>query len=104
MKILCAATTAALFVTSAVPANIAMAAPLAPGQPAGLTKAQDAEVDNTALYILGLGAIAAGIAILASNSHNAISGSTGGGTTTGGGTGGGGTTTTTSSKAATSST
>jgi hypothetical protein len=43
---------------------------MAPGKPAGLTKAQD-QGDNTILYIVGLGAIGAGIAILASgNSDN----------------------------------
>jgi hypothetical protein len=58
--------------------------PLAPGKPAGIAKAQAADEDNTLLYILGLGAIGAGIAILASNgSSKAVATSTaGGGTTT----------------------
>jgi hypothetical protein len=81
---------ASLLTTSAI-----AAAPLAPGKPAGLKKAQDAD-DNTVLYIIGIGAVAAGIAILASDSNDNNGGSTVTPPTT--------TTTTTSSKAATTST
>ncbi len=42
---------------------------LAPGKPAGLRTAQDRD-DNTVFYVVGLGAIAAGIAVLASDNHN----------------------------------
>jgi hypothetical protein len=41
-------------------------ATLAPGKPAGLRTAQ--EGDNTIFYIVGLGAVAAGIALVASDS------------------------------------
>jgi hypothetical protein len=42
--------------------------PLAPGKPAGLRTAQQ---DDTPFYIIGLGAIAVGVAVLASdNGHN----------------------------------
>jgi hypothetical protein len=44
--------------------------PLAAGKPAGLRTAQDRD-DNTIFYIVGLGAVAAGIALIASgNSDN----------------------------------
>lgn len=39
---------------------------LAPGKPAGLRTAQD-DGDNTVIYIVGLGALAAGIALIASD-------------------------------------
>jgi hypothetical protein len=57
--------------------------PLAPGKPAGVAKAQ-ADDDNTVLYVIGVGAIVAGVALLASDHHHGGAGSTGG--TTGGGT------------------
>jgi hypothetical protein len=44
-------------------------APLAPGKPAGVKKAQD-EDTMTALYIVGGGALVAGIAVLASDDNN----------------------------------
>jgi hypothetical protein len=44
-------------------------APLAPGKPAGVKKAQD-EDTMTALYIIGGGALVAGIAVLASDDNN----------------------------------
>jgi hypothetical protein len=47
---------------------------LAPGKPAGLRTAQ--EGDNTIFYVVGLGAIAAGIALVASDSSNSSSSTT----------------------------
>jgi hypothetical protein len=44
------------------------AAPLAPGKPAGVKKAQAA--DNTLLLVLGLGVVAGGIALVASGNGN----------------------------------
>jgi hypothetical protein len=41
---------------------------LAPGKPAGLRTAQD-DGDNTIFYIVGVGALAVGIALLASDNH-----------------------------------
>jgi hypothetical protein len=55
------------------------AAPLPAGKPAGLAKAQDE--DNTLLYVVGAGAIIAGIALLASDNGNSMG--SGSGTTTG---------------------
>jgi hypothetical protein len=58
----------------AAPALADGAGPLAPGKPAGAAKAQDR--DNTVLYVIGAGAIVAGIALLASdNGSNAGSSS-----------------------------
>jgi hypothetical protein len=85
---------AALAAASLLTTSAIAAAPLAPGKPAGLKKAQDAD-DNTILYIIGIGAVAAGIAILASDSNDNNGSTTTPPTTT---------TTTTSSKAATTST
>jgi hypothetical protein len=87
-KQFCAAMAAfALLTTQAMGAGL-----LAPGKPAGVAKAQDAD-DNTVLYVLGVGAIVAGVALLASDHHHGGMGSSGG--TTGGGSGGTTTTTTT---------
>jgi hypothetical protein len=74
------------------------------GKPAGVHTAQ--MDDNTVWYIVGLGAIAAGIALVASGSNNGngVSGSTGstggigGSGSSGGGAGGGQIATTTSSR------
>ena len=61
MRNFCAvALAAALFATNAFAAD----APLAPGKPAGLKQAQEA--DLTFIYIVGAGIAAAGIAIVAS--------------------------------------
>jgi hypothetical protein len=62
----------ALLTAAALLSGTAMAAgtdsALAPGKPAGLRTAQ--EGDNTIFYIVGLGAVAAGIALIASdNGH-----------------------------------
>jgi hypothetical protein len=59
-------TAAALLSGSAMAAGTD--ASLAPGKPAGLRTAQ--ERDNTFIYIVGLGAVAAGIALVASDSDN----------------------------------
>lgn len=56
-----------LIVSSAFAATNA-AAPLAPGKPAGVKKAQAA--DNTMLMVLGLGVVAGGIALVASGNGN----------------------------------
>jgi hypothetical protein len=57
-----------LFASNAFAADAV--APLAPAKPAGLKQAQF-EGDNAILYIVGLGVLAAGIAIAASSgSHN----------------------------------
>lgn len=62
MRTLFAAVAAlSLFATS-----VTFAAPLAPGKPAGLAKAQDN--DNTTLLIIGVGVVAAGVVLLASGS------------------------------------
>ena len=54
-------------------------APLAPGKPAGVKKAQ--EMDNTLLLVVGLGVVAAGVALVASgNGHSTVTATT---TTTG---------------------
>ena len=56
----------------AVGSTVALAqtqpAPLAPGQPAGLEQAQRAS--NTLPILLGVGAVAAGIALVASNNKD----------------------------------
>ena len=93
MKNLCAAVTAASLAVASL-TSAGLAAPLAPGKPAGLTQAQ--ERDNTVIYIVGLGIVAAGIALVASgNSNGNLAPGTLTGTTT---------TTTTTTKAATTST
>ena len=87
MREWCGAAAAMAFLTTQ--ALAAESGPLAPGNPAGVAKAQEADA-NTLLYVIGVGAIVAGVALLASDHHHGGAGSTGG--TTGGG---GGTTTTT---------
>ncbi|HWY60562.1 MAG TPA: hypothetical protein VNW15_01545 [Rhizomicrobium sp.] len=63
----------AVIAAASLLATTAMAAPpLAPGKPAGLRQAQDADDDNTVLYIIGIGAVAAGIALLASDNGNGM--------------------------------
>jgi hypothetical protein len=58
---------AALLSGSAFAADTGSSA-LAPGKPAGMRAAQDR--DNTIVYIVGLGAIAAGVALIASGSSD----------------------------------
>ena len=53
------------FVTGVMADPAAGHAALAPGKPAGVRKAQDTN-DNTMIYIIGAGIVAAGIAIAAS--------------------------------------
>jgi hypothetical protein len=55
--------------------------PLAPGKPAGLHQAQD-QNDNTVLYVIGIGLVAAGIAVAASGGSNGNLASGTSGTTT----------------------
>jgi hypothetical protein len=64
-----------LFATNAFAAGTAVT-PLAPAKPAGLKQAQY-ESDNTLLYVIGLGVLAAGIAIAVS-SGSSNSGTAGG--------------------------
>ena len=51
------------------PAVAADRAPLAPGKPAGVKKAQDADT-MTMLYLVGGGAVIAGIVVLASDNNS----------------------------------
>ena len=60
-------TAAALLSDSAMAAGTD-ASPPRGGKPAGLRPAQEA--DNTIFYIVGLGAVAAGVALIASDSGN----------------------------------
>jgi hypothetical protein len=62
-----------LIATSAFAATDA-AAPLAPGKPAGVKQAQ--ERDNTLLLVLGVGVVAAGIALVASGNGKSVVGAT----------------------------
>lgn len=64
----------------AAPAMAGSVTPLPPGTPAGVAKAQDQDDGNTLLYVIGGGAIIAGIALLASDNGN---GNSSVGTTTG---------------------
>jgi hypothetical protein len=66
MRILIAALLTACLTAGNVLAADA-AGPLAPGKPAGVKKAQ--VEDNTILYIIGAGAVIAGIVLVASNSN-----------------------------------
>ena len=69
MRNVVAATLAAtLFVTSALAATDL--GPLPAGKPAGVKQAQDAMVDSTLWWIVGLGVIAAGIGVIASGNSN----------------------------------
>jgi len=61
-------TAAALLSDSAMAAGTDASLPAPPGKPAGLRPAQEA--DNTIFYIVGLGAVAAGVALIASDSGN----------------------------------
>jgi hypothetical protein len=73
MRLFIAATVAAtLFATNLLAAEAV--APLPAGKPAGVQKAQDA--DNTVWWIVGLGAVAAGIAIVASGNSSTSATST----------------------------
>ena len=64
MRIIGAAILASSLIVSSAFAATNAAAPLAPGKPAGVKKAQAA--DNTMLMVLGLGVVAGGIALVAS--------------------------------------
>jgi hypothetical protein len=64
MRIIGAAILASSLIVSNSLAATNAAAPLAPGKPAGVKKAQAA--DNTMLMVLGLGVVAGGIALVAS--------------------------------------
>jgi beta-lactamase regulating signal transducer with metallopeptidase domain len=68
MRSFVAATLAAVLTVSSALAA-ADSTPLAAGKPAGIKQAQDAN-DNTIWYIVGLGVVAAGIAIVASGNSN----------------------------------
>jgi hypothetical protein len=68
--------TIAVFLASSLIASSALAAtdavaPLAPGKPAGVKQAQT--MDNTLLLVMGLGVVAAGVALVASgNGHSTV--------------------------------
>jgi hypothetical protein len=68
MRIIGAAILASSLIVSSAFAATNAAAPLAPGKPAGVKKAQAA--DNTMLMVLGLGIVAGGIALVASGNGN----------------------------------
>ncbi|MES2256291.1 MAG: hypothetical protein V4559_14780 [Pseudomonadota bacterium] len=68
MRIICAAILASSLIVSSAFAATNVAAPLAPGKPAGVKQAQAA--DNTLLMVLGLGVVAGGIALVASGGGN----------------------------------
>ena len=68
MRIIGAAILASSLIVSSAFAATNAAAPLAPGKPAGVKKAQSA--DNTMLMVLGLGVVAGGIALVASGGGN----------------------------------
>ena len=63
-----------LIVSSAFAATDA-GAPLTPGKPAGVKQAQSS--DNTLLLVVGLGVVAAGVALVASgNGHSTVNATT----------------------------
>jgi hypothetical protein len=68
MKIVCACV--AVFSLLADQALAADASALAPAKPAGIKKAQDADI-MTAVYVIGGGALIVGIALLASDNGSA---------------------------------
>ena len=68
MRIIGAAILASSLIVSSAFAATNAVAPLAPGKPAGVKKAQAA--DNTMLMVLGLGVVAGGIALVASGGGN----------------------------------
>jgi hypothetical protein len=68
MRTIGAAILATSLLVSSAFAGTNAAAPLAPGKPAGVQKAQAA--DNTMLMVLGLGVVAGGIALVASGGGN----------------------------------
>lgn len=68
MRIIGAAILASSLIVSSAFAATNAAAPLTPGKPAGVKKAQAA--DNTMLMVLGLGVVAGGIALVASGGGN----------------------------------
>ncbi len=73
MRNFCAAVVAAALLTSSA---FAADAPLAAGKPAGLRKAQG-EGDNTLLFALGVGAVIAGVVLVASSGGDDNAGSGG---------------------------
>ena len=72
MRTIGAAIIVSMIATSALAADADSS--LAPGRPAGVQQAQR-DGDNTVLYVVGLGVVAAGIALVASGSgHKSGSG------------------------------
>lgn len=72
MRIIGAALLASSLIVSSAYAATDANAPLTAGKPAGVKQAQ--EMDNTLLLVLGVGVVAAGIALVASgNGHTAPS-------------------------------
>ena len=67
MRTFVAATVVATMIATSALAAVT-ASPLPPGKPAGVKKAQDA--DNTVWWVVGLGAVAAGVGLVASGNGN----------------------------------
>ena len=74
MRTIGAALLASSLIASSAFAASDASAPLAPGKPAGVKQAQIA--DNTVLLVVGLGVVAAGIALVASGNGHATESST----------------------------
>jgi hypothetical protein len=77
MRVLIAAATAASLLVSSAFAATDTVAPLAPGKPAGVKKAQLAE-STTLLWVLGAGLVIGGIALVATQGDNNNNTSSGG--------------------------
>ena len=75
MRLLFVSAIAACLCTSSVMAADVATGPLAPGKPAGVQQAQRG--DNTLLYVLGAGAVIAGIVLLANNGSSKAAATTG---------------------------
>jgi hypothetical protein len=69
MRNFVAATMAATLIATSAIAATTNGNSLAPGKPAGVKHAQDMS-DNTVWWLVGLGVVAAGIALVASGSNN----------------------------------
>jgi uncharacterized membrane protein len=69
MRTFVAATLAATLIATSAFAAVTVS-PLPSGKPAGLKKAQDA--DNTVFWVVGLGFVAAGVALVASGNSTTI--------------------------------
>jgi hypothetical protein len=68
MRTIGAVLLASSLIASSAFAATDVSAPLSPGKPAGVKQAQ--RMDNTLLLVMGLGVVAAGIALVASGNGN----------------------------------